>query len=132
MARRLGEKTAPGWTRLVFGLIWGALAVWVLYVVGQTDGVVQGTGKTVLVALDVVLWLVALYAIVTALFGLAGRRDDAAAFRTVRDRSGDDTGGEDSPEAVALRSLARLRDDGLITGEEFAAKKAEILAKRWT
>ena len=33
----------------------------------------------------------------------------------------------DWPEA--LRRLARLRDDGLLTEEEFAAKKAELLER---
>ena len=32
-----------------------------------------------------------------------------------------------SPAEVKLRSLAKLRDDGLITPEEFEAKKAELL-----
>jgi hypothetical protein len=29
----------------------------------------------------------------------------------------------------AIRELARLRDDGLITNEEYAAKKAELLSR---
>jgi hypothetical protein len=36
--------------------------------------------------------------------------------------------GEESP-ADAIRQLAALRHEGLITDEEFAAKKAELLAR---
>ena len=34
----------------------------------------------------------------------------------------------DSP-AQLIRELAKLRDEGLVTDEEFAAKKAELLAR---
>jgi Short C-terminal domain len=37
-------------------------------------------------------------------------------------------GGADSPTAL-IREIARLRDEGLITEEEFQAKKAELLSR---
>ncbi|WP_017616133.1 DUF4429 domain-containing protein [Nocardiopsis salina] len=42
-----------------------------------------------------------------------------------------DGGNRDSGEAVfaKIRELGRLRDEGLVTDEEFAAKKAELLAR---
>jgi len=33
--------------------------------------------------------------------------------------------------AKQLRDLKQLKDDGIISEEEFSAKKAEILAKKW-
>jgi hypothetical protein len=32
---------------------------------------------------------------------------------------------------LKLRKLAKLKEDGLITDEEFAAKRAEVMQERW-
>jgi hypothetical protein len=56
------------------------------------------------------------------------RRDFAALVAEVKSRMGRPRPAQSSSDAPArLRELARLRDEGLVTDEEFAEKKAELL-----
>jgi hypothetical protein len=43
-----------------------------------------------------------------------------------------EAGGEPAEDfELKLRKLARLKEDGLLSEEEFAAKRAEIMQQRW-